>query len=156
MSRGINKAIIIGNVVADPEIRYGANGSAVVNVRVATNEEWKDKDGVKQTSAEYHAIVIFGKLGEIAGQYLKKGNPAYFEGRIKTRKWEDKDGNTRYTTEIIAKEMQFLDSKGDRNSESQLSGGGYKPGFAEQSDQPGGGGFHDDPIPFNKVDWRAS
>jgi single-strand DNA-binding protein len=109
MSRGINKAVIVGTLGRDPEIRYAANGNAVVNISVATNESWKDREtGESQERTEWHRIVIFGKLGEIASQYLKKGSQAYFEGKIKTSKWQDESGNNRYTTEIVANEMQML------------------------------------------------
>ena len=109
MGRGINKAVILGTLGKDPEIRYASNGNAVVNISVATNESWRDKQtGEAQEHTEWHRIVIFGKLGEIASQYLKKGAQVYFEGRIKTNKWQDKSGADRYTTEIIANEMQML------------------------------------------------
>ena len=108
----LNRAMIIGNCVADPEIRYLTSGDAVANLSVATNEKWTDKaTGEKKEKAEYHRISIFGKLAEVAGQYLKKGAPVYFEGRIETRKWQDKTGQDRYTTEIIADRMQLLGSK---------------------------------------------
>ena len=109
MGRGINKAVIVGTLGKNPEIRYAANGNAVVNIRVATNESWKDRQtGEAQEHTEWHRIVIFGRLGEIASQYLKKGSQAYFEGRIKTSKWQDQGGIDRYTTEIIADEMEML------------------------------------------------
>ncbi|NNE63401.1 MAG: single-stranded DNA-binding protein [Gammaproteobacteria bacterium] len=109
MARGINKAIIVGTLGQDPEIKYTASGSAVVNVSVATNESWKDKQtGEAQERTEWHRIVMFNKLAEIASQYLKKGSQAYFEGRIQTRKWQDQSGNDRYTTEIVANDMQML------------------------------------------------
>lgn len=109
MARGINKAIIVGTLGQDPEIKYTASGSAVVNVSVATNESWKDKQtGEAQERTEWHRIVMFNKLAEIASQYLKKGSQAYFEGRIQTRKWQDQSGNDRYSTEIVASEMQML------------------------------------------------
>ena len=112
MGRGINKAVIVGTLGRDPEIRYSARGNAVVNISVATNEQWKDREtGEAQERTEWHRIVIFGKLGEIASQYLKKGSQAYFEGRIKTSKWQDENGGNRYTTEIIANEMQMLDRR---------------------------------------------
>ena len=112
MSRGVNKVLIIGTLGQDPETRYAASGSAVVNVSVATNESWKDKQtGEKQERTEWHRIVMFGKLAEIAGQYLKKGSQAYFEGKLQTRKWQDKDGNDRWSTEIVAHEMQMLGPK---------------------------------------------
>ncbi len=109
MSRGINKAVIVGTLGRDPEIKYATNGNAIVNISVATNESWKDREtGEAQERTEWHRIVIFGKLGEIASQYLKKGSQAYFEGKIKTSKWQDQSGNDRYTTEIVANEMQML------------------------------------------------
>jgi single-strand DNA-binding protein len=112
MGRGINKAVIVGTLGRDPEVKYATNGNAVVNISVATNEFWKDKKtGEAQERTEWHRIVIFGKLGEIASKYLKKGSQAYFEGRIKTSKWQDQSGNDRFTTEIVANEMQMLGRK---------------------------------------------
>ena len=117
MGRGINKAVIIGTLGNDPEIKYAANGNAVVNVSVATNESWKDREtGQAQERTEWHRIVMFGKLGEIAQQYLKKGSQAYFEGHIRTNKWQDADGNDRYSTQIVANEMEMLGGKQDRES----------------------------------------
>lgn len=118
----INKAILIGNLGADPEVRYTQNGTAVANFNVATNERWKGQDGQMQDHTEWHRIVAFARLGEICGEYLSKGSKVYIEGRIQTRKWEDKDGITRYTTEIVARNMQMLDPKGGGGG---LSGGGY-------------------------------
>ncbi len=113
MSRGVNKAIIVGTLGQDPEVRYTASGSAVANISVATNENWKDRNtGEMQERTEWHRIVMFGKLAEIAQQYLKKGSQAYFEGRIQTRKWQDQSGNDRYSTEIVANEMQMLGGRG--------------------------------------------
>ena len=112
MGRGINKAVIVGTLGKDPEIRYAANGNAVVNLSVATNEAWKDRStGEAQQRTEWHRIVMFGKLAEIASQYLKKGSRAYFEGRLKTSKWQDREGADRYTTEIVASQMEMLDSR---------------------------------------------
>ena len=129
MARGVNKAIIVGTLGQDPEIKYTANGSAVVNVSVATNETWKDKQtGEAQERTEWHRIVMFGKLAEIASQYLKKGSQAYFEGRIQTRKWQDQSGNDRYSTEIVANEMQMLGGRGG-------SGGGAPAPVPEQGQQ---------------------
>lgn len=119
MARGINKAIIVGTLGQDPEVKYTASGSAVVNVSVATNESWKDKQtGEQVEKTEWHRIVMFNKLAEIAAQYLKKGSQAYFEGKIQTRKWQDQSGNDRYTTEIVANDMQMLGgrSQGAGNS----------------------------------------
>ena len=119
MGRGINKAVIVGTLGKDPEIRYAANGNAVVNISVATNESWKDREtGEAQERTEWHRIVVFGKLGEIASQYLKKGSQAYFEGKIKTSKWQDQAGIDRYTTEVIANEMEMLGRRTDTGSGS--------------------------------------
>ena len=119
MSRGINKAVIVGTLGKDPEIKYAENGNAVVNVSVATNESWKDRaTGESQERTEWHRIVMFGRLGEIASQYLKKGSQAYFEGRIKTSKWQDDSGNDRYTTQIVANEMQMLGRRSDSEAAS--------------------------------------
>ena len=112
MARGINKVILVGNLGRDPEVRYSANGQAVATVSLATSESWKDKNtGEKQEKTEWHRVVFFARLGEIAGEYLKKGSQIYVEGRLQTRKWQDKDGNDRYTTEIVAGEMQMLGSR---------------------------------------------
>ena len=109
MNRGINKAVILGTLGKDPEVRYAANGNAVVNMSVATNESWKDKQtGEAQERTEWHRIVVFGKLAEIASKYLKKGSKAYFEGRIETSKWTDQGGIDRYTTQIVANQMEML------------------------------------------------
>lgn len=110
-SRGINKVIIVGNLGRDPEIRYTPSGSAVANLSLATSEVWKDKEGQPQEQTEWHRIVFFNRLAEIAGEYLKKGSKVYIEGHLKTRKWQDKEGQDRYTTEIIGNEMQMLDSR---------------------------------------------
>ena len=158
MGRGINKAVIVGILGKDPEVRYAENGSTVVNVSVVTNESWKDREtGESQQRTEWHRIVMFGRLGEIASQYLKKGSQAYFEGRIKTSKWQDTSGNDRYRTQIVASEMQMLDSRGG-------SGGGgssFDQSFPGDSSQapaqqqapsgqaaPGGDDGWDDDIPF--------
>lgn len=128
MARGVNKAIIVGTLGQDPEVRYTANGSAVANLSVATNENWKDRQtGEAQERTEWHRIVMFGKLAEIAQQYLKKGSQAYFEGRIQTRKWQDQSGNDRYSTEIVVNEMQMLGGRG---------GGGGAPAESEGQSQP--------------------
>ncbi len=113
MARGINKAILIGNLGADPEIRHTQGGNAVANLSLATSETWRDKStGETRENTEWHRVVMFGRLGEIAGEYLKKGSKVYIEGRLQTRKWQDRDGNDRYTTEIVGNEMQMLDSRG--------------------------------------------
>lgn len=104
----VNKVILIGNLGADPEVRYTTGGDAITSIRVATTEVWKDKNGEKQERTEWHRVVFFGKTAEIAGEYLKKGSQVYVEGRLQTRKWQDKDGQDRYTTEIVADRMQML------------------------------------------------
>jgi len=112
----VNKAIIIGNLGGDPEIRYTQSGDAVANFTVATTEKWKDQQGQQQEQTEWHKIVAFKRLGEICGEYLGKGSKVYVEGRIQTRQWDDKDGNKRYTTEIVAREIKMLDSKRGQQS----------------------------------------
>jgi single-strand DNA-binding protein len=107
----INKVILIGNLGRDPETRYLPDGGAVTNISVATTDVWKDKSGEKQERTEWHRVAFFGRLAEIAGEYLKKGSPVYIEGRLQTRKWQDKDGAERYTTEIVATDMQMLGSR---------------------------------------------
>jgi single-strand DNA-binding protein len=150
-SRGINKVILIGNLGRDPETRYMPSGGAVTNITVATSETWKDKNtGEQQERTEWHRVVFFNRLAEIAGEYLKKGSKVYIEGSLRTRKWQGQDGQDRYTTEIVANEMQMLDSRG---------GGGDAP-YARPEQQSGSnqsapaqsapvdnGGFEDD-IPF--------
>ena len=117
----INKAIIIGNLTRDPDVRFMPNSDAVCNFSIATSETWKDKAGVKQEKAEFHNIVMYRKLAEIAGEYLKKGSPVYIEGRLQTRKWQTKEGQDRYTTEIIADQMQMLGSKAQSNDADDAS-----------------------------------
>ncbi len=113
MARGINKVILVGNLGADPEVRYMPSGGAVTNVTIATSESWKDKQtGEQQDRTEWHRVVFFNRLAEIAGEYLRKGSKVYVEGSLRTRKWQDQAGVERYTTEIVAAEMQMLDSKG--------------------------------------------
>ena len=114
---GINKAILIGNLGKDPEVRYTPSGLAVANFNIATSERWKDRDaGEMKERTEWHRIVAFGKLGEICGEYLSKGKQVYIEGRIQTREWEDRDGNRRYTTEIVASEMKMLGARDSRDT----------------------------------------
>ena len=136
--RGINKAIILGNVCQDIDVRYTPNGNAVANFSIATNEEWKDKNtGQKQERAEFHKVVIFGKIAEVAGQYLKKGSKVYIEGKLQTRKWQGQDGQDRYTTEVVVDingQMQMLDSKpDDQKGQQQQNRGAY-----QQHSQPNG------------------
>ncbi|MDH3981265.1 MAG: single-stranded DNA-binding protein [Kiritimatiellaceae bacterium] len=114
MSKGINKVILIGNLGKDPEVRYSPNGGAIANITIATSESWKDKNtGEKVDKTEWHRVVFFRRLAEIVGEYLKKGSKVYIEGKLQTRKWQDSNGQDRYTTEVIANEMQMLDSRGD-------------------------------------------
>ena len=151
-SRGVNKVILIGNLGQDPEVRYMPNGGAVCNITVATSESWKDKNtGENQEKTEWHRVVMFRRLAEIAGEYLKKGSKVYLEGRLQTRKWQDQQGQDRYTTEIIADQMQMLDSRGG-SAEFGGGGGGSRPsapsgGGAAPSAPPADNGFEDD-IPF--------
>lgn len=131
MARGINKVILIGNLGGDPEVKYTAGGSAVTNVTIATSENWKDKTtGENQERTEWHRVVFFGKLAEIAGEYLKKGSQVYVEGRLQTRKWQDKEGQDRYTTEIVANEMQMLGGRGGGSASGGMEGGRAASGEA--------------------------
>lgn len=119
MSNGLNKVLILGNLGADPDIKYTQAGSPVANLSVATSESWKDKTtNEKVEKVEWHRVVVFGRLAEIAEQYLKKGSKIFVEGKLQTRDWEDSEGKKRYTTEVIAREMTMLDSKGDSNASS--------------------------------------
>ncbi|MEM1127277.1 MAG: single-stranded DNA-binding protein [Bacteroidota bacterium] len=123
MARGINKVILIGNLGQDPELRYTGNGTAVCNMRLATNEVYKDSDGQTVEKTEWHTVVTWARLAEICGEYLRKGSQVYFEGSLQTRTWEDRDGNTRYSTEVKAREMQILSGRGD---DFGGGGGGYQ------------------------------
>lgn len=115
MAKGINKVILIGNLGADPDVRHTAGGAAVATLTVATTESWKDKSsGEKVEKTEWHRAILFGRLGEIAGEYLKKGSKVYLEGKLQTRKWQDKQGQDRYTTEIIVNDLQMLDGRGSK------------------------------------------
>jgi single-strand DNA-binding protein len=154
MARGINKVILIGNLGADPETRYMPSGGAVTNLRLATSENWKDKNtGEMQERTEWHRVVLFGKLAEIAAEYVRKGSKVYIEGRLQTRKWQDKEGRDNYTTEIVANDMQMLDSRGGgAPSGTSEGGGGYgapRGGGGSAPSQPGpdSGGWDDD-VPF--------
>lgn len=171
MARGINKVILIGNLGADPETRAMPSGMTVANINVATSENWKDKQsGESKERTEWHRVALFGRLGEIAGEYLKKGSKVYIEGSLRTRKWQDKQGQDRYTTEIIANDMQMLDSRGGGmggggggdygggggGGGSRRAGGGQSapPDDYDQGGPPSGGGSDkgggefDDDIPF--------
>lgn len=133
MARGLNKAMIIGNLGADPETRYMPSGTAVVNLNIATTETWRDKQtGEQRERTEWHKVVLFARLAEIAAEYLKKGSKIYVEGSLKTRKWQDRNGNDRYTTEIIASDLQMLDSKGGGQSGQNRSGGSNYSDWGEQ------------------------
>ena len=136
MARGINKVILIGNLGQDPETRYMPSGGAVTNLTIATSETWKDKQtGQPQERTEWHRVVFFNRLAEIAGEYLKKGSKVYIEGALRTRKWQDKStGADRYTTEIVANEMQMLDSRGGGEGMGGGQGGGQ--GYAQQQGAP--------------------
>ena len=143
MAGSVNKAIVVGNLGRDPETRHTQGGQTVCNFSVATSEKWRDKGGESQESTEWHRIVCWGKLAELCDQYLSKGRSVYVEGKIQTREWTDKQGEKRYTTEIVAKEVQFLD-KGDRSDSRGDSRGDtrsrddYGPGVGYEDDQPGG------------------
>ena len=157
MARGVNKVILIGNMGKDPEIRYMPSGAAAANCSIATSESWRDKTtGEMQEKTEWHNLVFFGRLAEIVGEYCKKGSKVYVEGRLQTRKWQDKSGNDRYTTEIVANEMQMLDSRGgagDNFGADQSSHGAQPqsapqhPKGAQQQPAPANDDFDDD-IPF--------
>ncbi len=173
----VNKVILVGSLGRDPEVRYMPNGEAVANFSIATTDTWKDKSGAKQERTEWHNIVMYRKLAEIAGEYLKKGRPVYIEGRLQTRKWQTKEGQDRYTTEIIADSMQMLGGNRDKDSSgSNDNGGGYdgqqqdnqqsqssqqKPqqssGSSPAPTQTGGGSNYsdfDDDIPFRSYSGR--
>jgi len=155
MARGVNKVILVGNLGADPETRTMPSGTTVTNIRIATSESWKDKaSGAQQERTEWHSIALFGRLGEIAAEYLRKGSQVFVEGRLRTRKWQDKQGNDRFTTEIVADNMQML---GGRSGGAGGMGGGERGGGAsapprddyDQAPAPAGGKEDfDDDIPF--------
>ncbi len=146
MARGINKVILVGNLGADPETRYMPSGSAVTNLSVATSESWKDKQtGEQKDRTEWHKVAMFNRLAEIAAEYLRKGSQVYIEGKLRTRKWQDRDGNDRWTTEIIADEMQMLGGRGGGGSAPMSSGQSSAPSSAPP--QAGPDDFDDD-IPF--------
>ena len=156
----VNKVILIGNLGADPETRFLPSGDAVANIRIATTDNWKDKSGEKQEHTEWHRVSFFGKLAEIAGEYLKKGSPVYIEGRIRTRKWQDKEGQDRYSTEIVADRIQRLGSRSGAGGGESMpreareprggDGGGNGGGAKPAAKKGGGASFDDmdDDIPF--------
>jgi single-strand DNA-binding protein len=159
-SRGVNKVILVGNLGNDPEVRYMPNGNAVANLSIATSESWKDQQGQLQEKTEWHKVTMYRRLAEIAGEYLKKGSQIYLEGKLQTRKWQDQQGNDRYTTEVIADQLQMLGGRNEsggggqsgggqggyqqspqgsqNNQGSQNSQGGYQQGGGGQSNQGGG------------------
>ncbi|ABF92733.1 single-strand binding protein [Myxococcus xanthus DK 1622] len=165
MAGGVNKVILIGNLGADPEVRFTPGGQAVANFRIATSESWVDKNGQKQERTEWHRIVVWGKLAELCGEYLKKGRQCYVEGRLQTREWTDKENRKNYTTEVVANAVTFLGG-GGRDAGDGMGGGGGGGGRRQFSQQRGGdnndygqpppddmggghgGGNGDDDIPF--------
>ena len=156
MARGINKVILVGNLGADPETRYTASGSAVTNISLATTDSWRDKaTGETQERTEWHRVVFFNRLAEIAGEYLRKGRQVYVEGRLQTRKWQDQNGQDRYTTEIVANEMQMLGGREESMGGPAPQSSGFREQGQSSAKQPqavaesqGGGDFQDDDIPF--------
>lgn len=151
MARGINKVILVGNLGRDPEIKYTASGGAIANLTIATSDSWNDKQtGEKVEKTEWHRVVAFQRLAEIMGEYLKKGSQVYIEGRLQTRKWQDQNGQDRYTTEIVANDMQMLGSRADSAGPAQQGGGFRKPANTQQEPAQSGydNDFADDDIPF--------
>jgi single-strand DNA-binding protein len=163
MARGINKVILVGNLGGDPETRYTASGAAITNITLATSESWRDKQsGETQERTEWHRVVFFNRLAEIAGEYLRKGRQVYIEGSLRTRKWQDQNGQDRWTTEIVANEMQMLGNRGDDMGSRPSSEQGFRGSQPQQQRQapppeqpsqqqqsgPQDDGFTDDDIPF--------
>jgi len=162
MARGVNKVILIGNLGADPETRAMPSGATVANIRIATTDSWKDKSsGEQQERTEWHRVALFGRLGEVAAEYLRKGSQVYIEGSIRTRKWQDKEGKERYSTEIVANDMQMLGGRAGGGEGMNRGGGGRSMGGAPPQDhdeygEPAGSGARpsggkddfDDDIPF--------
>jgi len=160
MAGGVNKVILVGNLGADPEVRFTPSGQAVANFRIATSENWTDKNGQKQERTEWHRIVVWGKLAELCGEYLAKGRQCYVEGRLQTREWTDKEGKKNYTTEVIANQVVFLGGRdgagaGPRSGGASRNGGGRGDDFGPpppgMDDMGGGGspsGGGEDDIPF--------
>lgn len=155
MARGINKVILIGNLGADPETRSMPSGMTVANIRVATSENWKDKQsGEQKERTEWHSVALFGRLGEIAGEYLRKGSQVYIEGSLRTRKWQDKEGRDRYTTEVIANDMQMIGGRGGGGGGGGSSSTGATGSYESRERAPAteasgvGAEAFDDDIPF--------
>lgn len=136
MARGVNKVILVGNLGKDPEVRYTPGGSAVANVTIATSDQWKDKQtGEQQERTEWHRVVFFNRLAEVVSEYVKKGQQIYIEGRIQTRKWQDQSGQDRWTTEIVANEMQMLGGRGGGGSGAGAGAGGFDQGMDQSAPQ---------------------
>lgn len=152
MARGVNKVILIGNLGADPEVRHTASGSAIANIRLATTDSWKDRNtGERQERTEWHRVVFFSRMAEVVGEYLRKGSRCYIEGRIQTRKWQGQDGQDRYTTEIVASDMQMLSGR----DEMGRGGGGSPrnaPASHSRADGAGGAGDSSPDWPGNEAD----
>ena len=152
MARGINKVILVGNLGADPDTRYMPSGKAVTNIRIATSESWKDRTtGDQQERTEWHTVVLFDKLGEIAAEYLRKGSQVYIEGSLRTRKWQDKEGKDRYSTEIVARDMQMLGGRGGAGASGSAEPRPSRSAPAEDRSSaapPADVGEFDDDIPF--------
>ena len=144
---GVNKVILVGNLGANPELRYTQGQQAVANLRIATTEKWTDKNGQKQEATEWHRVVVWGRQAEIAGQYLTKGRQVFIEGSIRTRQWQDQQGQTRYTTEIVARNIQMLGSRGGERTPDDMAGATVPPDDAMPAGDFGGGAPDDD-IPF--------
>ena len=146
MSRGVNKVILVGNLGQKPDMKYTQNNTAVANLSLATSESWKDKDsGDLKTKTEWHRVVYFGKLAEIAEQYLDKGSKVYVEGKLQTRKWQDQAGNDRYTTEVLGQELTMLDSRGDSSGSTFENN---NSGMSEEDVNQDNGEFSEEDIPF--------
>ena len=146
MSRGVNKVILVGNLGQKPDMKYTQSNTAVANLSLATSESWKDKDsGDLKTKTEWHRVVYFGKLAEIAQQYLDKGSKIYIEGKLQTRKWQDQAGNDRYTTEVLGQELTMLDSRGDSSGSSFENN---NSGMSEEDVNQDNGEFSEEDIPF--------
>ena len=152
---GVNKVILLGHLGRDPEMRYQPSGGAIANFSIATSETFKDKEGNKQERTEWHRVVLFGRTAEIAGEYLRKGSMAYVEGRLQTRKWTDKEGQERYTTEIVGDRLQLVGARGggtasfDEEDQSRPSGGGSSAGSSRKNEMPPAPAEDfDDDIPF--------
>ena len=165
MSEGLNKVQLIGNVGIDPEVRYGQSGGAILRLRIATTERYMNRDKERQERTEWHTVVMFGNRAEGLGKHVEKGTKLYVEGRLQTKQWEDRDGNKRWTTEIVGTQVLFLGGKGNGGGQRQQSGGGYnqRPAQGGGFDAPPpngeddyGGAFDQDDIPFSKYDERLA